>query len=134
MWRKIRLYRGKDHVSVLKKRNWIELFEKHGFQFISDFQDIITLDPPIYQIGRQWAYLPLIGFFIRNIISKLVRGSFLFQTPAKSVIENDKKASIIFVCPSCHHSLILMNNYSQCSGCMKKYDRSKGYHNFKKDI
>lgn len=135
LWHRIGLFRDKGHVSVFVRSRWKKLFEREGFRYLGDFQDIVATDPPSCRFPRALLDIPVIGDLAVRGLSRIIRGSYVFR---KEVGRDERvctsSKSIEFVCPSCYSRLILWQTLLKCSSCGNKYDVSRGFPNFKHEL
>lgn len=78
-WRKFGIFSDKTHMSLYTKKYWVNFFSQRGFAFLEDVQDIVCIDPPTYLAGRPIYDSGFIGRIIARKLSRIVRGSFLFE-------------------------------------------------------
>ncbi len=79
-WRLLRLQRDKTHISLYSRAFWRESFERFGFKFIGDLDEIIVRqDTPVFWLGRKLFKVGCPGRCLADSLSKIIRGSFLFQ-------------------------------------------------------
>ena len=79
LWRILRLQKEPTHISLHARSFWEKTFEKLGFQFVSDFDELLKKDPPSYSWGKLLMKLGPIGKVVWLRIVGYIRGSFLFK-------------------------------------------------------